>query len=92
MYLKETGLILASIFPFLVVCLLAARSQGGSSETPPCRHETILYKLESKPPPESKPLLESKPPLQCISDGQVCHRDPLFESKPRAYYPDYTVY
>ncbi len=53
---------------------------------------TILYKLDSKPPPESKPLLESKPPLQCISNGQVCHRDPLFESKPRAYYPDYTVF
>ena len=53
--------------------------------------EGILYKLESKPPPESKPLLESKPSLQCISNGQVYHREPLFESKPRAYYPDYTV-
>ena len=34
--------------------------------------------------------LESKPPFQCISNGQVCHQDPLFESKPRACYQDYT--
>ena len=33
--------------------------------------------------------------LQCISNGQVCHLDILFESKPRAYnsirIPDHTV-
>ena len=47
--------------------------------------------MKHKPPLESKPILESKSPLQCISNGQACHWDPLFESKPRAYYPDYTV-
>ncbi len=46
----------------------------------------LLYNMESKPP-QSK----VNPPLQSISNGQVRRRDPLFESKPRAYYPDYTV-
>ncbi len=57
-----------------------------------CLVTWLWYKLESKPPRESKPLLESKPPSQCISNGQVCHRDLPFESKPGAYYPDYTVF
>ena len=30
----------------------------------------ILYKLESKPPPESKPLLESKPPYNVFLMGK----------------------
>ncbi len=35
-----------------------------------CMLSLLLYNLESKPPPESKP------PLQCISDGQVSRRNP----------------
>ncbi len=30
----------------------------------------ILYKLESKPPPKSKPLLESKPPFNAFLMGK----------------------
>ncbi len=42
----------------------------------------LLYNLESKPLLECKPPWKVSPPtLQCISDEQVCRRDPLFESK-----------
>ncbi len=37
----------------------------------------VLYKLESNPHPESK-----HPPLQCISNEQVCHRDPYPKVSP----------
>ena len=49
-----------------------------------CMHNTlILFHLESMPPPESKPPPSKVcPHSQSISNGQVCRRDPLFESNP----------
>ncbi len=37
------------------------------------------------------PSWKVSPPLQCISNGQVCHRGHIFKSKLRANYPDYTI-
>ncbi len=40
----------------------------------------IIWK--ESPLPKVRTPLKVSPPLQCISNGQVCHRDILFESKP----------